>query len=311
MAITDVEGVRVGHAHDLRARTGATMVLFDEAWEAVCDARGGWPGTFDADSIGRGMTFARKNAVFLAGGDIYGFDTAAGVRRFLLEKGEATATGVGTMPGIGGAVIYDLGYSDFEGVDRAKLGYEASAAARSGHVAEGSVGGGTGATVGKFLEGARPAKGGVGTSSRRVSDLVVGAIMVCNAVGNVHDPLTGELIAAGTRDGKPVTMDEALEELWRGKGQGLKATTIGVVAISVPLPRDQLWRVALVAHDGLALAVRPTHMATDGDALFALCPPSSPRALSPDELDVVCHIATRAVGDAIVRGVRAARGRER
>lgn len=311
MSITQVPGVRVGHAQDAKERSGVTVVVLDEPWEAVCDARGGWPGTFDADSSGRGMTFARKNAIFLSGGDIYGFDSSIGVRRYLIDKGLATRTGVGTMPATGGAVIYDLDYADVEKVDYPALAYEACAAARDGPVKEGSVGGGTGATVGKFLNGATAAKGGVGSSARVVGDVRVGAVAICNAVGNVHDPATGEPIATARRRGKAIGIDDVLGELLEGGRMRSKATTIGVVATNVPLPRDQLWRMALVAHDGLALAVRPAHMATDGDTLFGLCPAGATGPLSPDELDVVCYLATQAVAVAILRGVLAAQGKTR
>jgi L-aminopeptidase/D-esterase-like protein len=140
----------------------------------------------------------------------------------------------------------------------------------------------------------------------RAGRFTVGALTVCNAVGNVHDPETGEFIAGARRGTRALRMGDVLEEVLGGKGTESKATTIGVVATDAPLSRDQLWRLALVAHDGLTLAVRPAHLTTDGDAFFALTTNPRGDGLTPDEVDALCYMAVSTTAQAIVRGVMAA-----
>ena len=305
--LTAVPGVRVGHAQDSEARTGVTVARFDRPAEAVRDARGGWVGTFEGDALDLGRVYTKRHAIFLTGGDIYGYDAARGIRAFLLERGIAHYRRPGEEPSISGANIYDLDFADTRNVSYEHLGRVACEAAARRPVAQGNVGAGTGATVGKLAVDGGSTKGGVGSAAMMVGPVVVGAVVVVNAVGNVHDPATGELLA-GTRrrGGGTYTMDDLLARYLRVRGSRGRATTIGIVATNVAVPRESLQRMASIAHNGIALAVRPAAMATDGDTLFGVSTERLRRRVNSNVLDALCHMATQAVARSIVNAVRAA-----
>ncbi|HKZ98202.1 MAG TPA: P1 family peptidase, partial [Thermoplasmata archaeon] len=259
--LTSIRGVRVGHATDLAHRTGTTVVLVDPPAVAFADHRGGWPGSYDTAASDLGKTFLERHAFFLTGGDIYGYDAAIGIRRFLLERGLAEPSGGGRMPAIMGTNIYDLDFASVEGADFADLGYRACVAASSRPVAQGSLGAGMGATVGPFLED-DPAlvgtKGGLGSSAARVGPWAVGALAVSNCVGNVFDSKVGRTIAGAHRRGSRrfVEMDDMLDAYMRGS-KARSGTTIAVLGTDAPVDHEQLARIVELAHDGIALAVRP------------------------------------------------------
>jgi L-aminopeptidase/D-esterase-like protein len=307
-SITAVEGLRVGHAERRGAMTGCTVVLLSPPAEVACEARGGWPGTYDTDSIGVGKNFLSKHAIFLTGGDVFGFDCAVGIRKFLLERGEAQLKGSGTLPGVVGANIYDLEFARIEGVRYDELGYEACAAASSAPVREGNYGAGIGATVGKFRGFSWGCKGGCGSAAWSLADgLVVGAIVVTNALGNVVDPVTNRTIAgARGKHGRFVEFEDHLDEFLLSSRSG--NTTIGVVATNARLSHEQLIRMAQVAHDGLAISIRPVHTMHDGDTIFATSTGRWNRAGRTDAMvDVVGYLVTKLVAEAVVRGVKSAR----
>ncbi|MEM0270936.1 MAG: P1 family peptidase [Thermoprotei archaeon] len=302
--ITSVGGIRVGHAHSEEARTGVSVVLFDSDFPVAYEARGGWPGTYDTDSISVAKTFIRKHAIFLTGGDVFGFDCAIGIRNFLVEQGVCAKQGAGKLPGIVGANIYDLEYADISKANFVKLGYEACRNASSGPVKEGSVGAGRGATVGKFRGMTYASKGGLGSSSLELPyNIRVGAIVVTNSVGNIVDYRTG-MVVTGSRlnDGAYALFEEHVEEYL---GRGLRSTTIGVVATNVQLTHEELIKVAQLAHDGLAMSVRPAHLTTDGDTIFAV---STGRERPPVEsrfiVDSVGYAASICIAEAVLRSVK-------
>lgn len=310
--LTSIRGVRVGHATDLRRRTGTTVVLVDPPAIAFADHRGGWPGGYDTPASNLGKTFIERHAFFLSGGDIYGYDGAVGIRRYLLEKGLAHPSEPGRMPGIMGTVIYDLDFADVVGTDYAELGYQACLAATTKPVAQGTIGAGTGATVGPFLEDdprVEGTKGGIGSSAARVGPWTVGALAVSNCVGNVYDPFEGRTFAGAHHRDSPefLEMDDLLDEYLRGS-QHRAGTTIAVVGTDAPLDHEQLARVVELAHDGIALAVRPAHMSTDGDTVlgFTRARPGRTR-VDWRGLDAVHHVAVRELARAIVSSVRSAR----
>jgi L-aminopeptidase/D-esterase-like protein len=307
--ITKVEGVKVGHAQDINARTGCTVVIFDNETDVACDARGGWPGTYDTDSIGIGKTFVKKHAVFLTGGDVFGLDVATGVRRFLIEQGLAARKGSGKLPGIVGANIYDVEFADTEDVNYQELGYAASAAATNMPAEEGNVGAGTGATVGKFLGRSLACKGGVGSDAIMLSNgIIVGSIVITNAVGNIYDSEECRLIAGARGEKSMIVPFEEIAADYVHRAAPKHNTTIGVVATNVDLSHEELIRVAQVAHDGLAISIRPAHMTIDGDTIFA----ASTARLSGfrgnhNAVDTVAFLSGKCVAQAVVRSVRAAR----
>src|SRR5207245_1168912 len=268
-ALTAIRGVRVGHAQDLRRRTGTTVVLLEPPAMAFADARGGWPGTYDTAASDLGKTFIERHALLLTGGDVYGFDAVRGIRRFLLERKLASWSGGGKMPAIMGTNIYDLGFADVQGLDYTDLGYSACTAASAKPVAQGNVGAGIGATVGPFFGSSGGTKGGLGSCAARAGPWAVGAIMVTNCVGNVYDPFENHTIGGTLRkDGVGfMEMDDVSDEYLR-RSTTRSGTTVGVVGTDAPLEHEQLARLVELAHDGIALAVRPAPMSTDGDTIL-------------------------------------------
>ncbi len=310
--LTALRGVRVGHAQDLERRTGTTVVLIDPPAMAYADTRGGWPGSFDTAASDLGKTFIERHALFLTGGDIYGYDASIGIRRYLLEKGLAKPRGGGQMPAIMGTNIYDVHFGPLRGRDYVALGERACRAARATPITQGTVGAGTGATVGPFFDrrGLSGTKGGLGSSAARIGPWTVGALMVTNCVGNVYDPFQGRTIAGTHRKGSKtfLEMDDLLED-YLGTSSTRFGTTIGVVGTDAPLDHEQLARLVELAHDGLALAIRPAHMSTDGDTILGFCTGRRrPKRLDHRAFDVLHHVAVREVAHAAVNAVRHATG---
>ncbi len=279
---------------------------------AFADMRGGWPGSFDSAASDLGKTFIDRHALFLTGGDIYGYDASIGIRRFLLSKGLAKPRGGGKMPAILGTNIYDVHFGPLEGRDYAAMGEQACRAASSGPVPQGTVGAGTGATVGPFFEGRglRGTKGGLGSSASRVGRWTVGAIVVTNCVGNVFDVAEGRTIAGTHRAGSRsfLEMDDVLDS-YLERSAVRYGTTIGVLGTDAPLDHEQLARLVELSHDGLALAIRPAHLSTDGDTILGFCTGRRPvRRLDHLAFDVLHHVAVREVARAATNAVRHATG---
>ena len=261
-SIADVDGVRVGHWSDEVALTGCTVVLPPDGTIASCEVRGGAPGTRSTDILQPGTVLEVAHAVVLTGGSAFGLATAGGVERFLEERGIGSEIGAVRVPTVPAAVIFDLGVGDPARRPGAEEGYLACAAA-STEIAEGRVGAGTGATVAKLWGPERAVPGGLGTWSVRDGDLVLGALFVVNAVGEVVGPngrvLAGPVLAAGER------REDLVERLRPGS-----ATTIGVVATNATLTKAEARRLASVANDALDVAIRPAHTLYDGDTVFTL-----------------------------------------
>jgi L-aminopeptidase/D-esterase-like protein len=307
--LTDVPGLRVGHFTDPRRPTGCTVVVAEAG--AVCgvDVRGGAPGTRETDLLDPVNSVQQVHAVVLSGGSAFGLDTATGVVRYLEEKGIGFPVSVGRVPIVPAAILYDLGIGDWTVRPDAKAGHEAARSASAGPVAEGSVGAGAGATVGKLFGTSLAMKGGIGTASVRLpSGAVVAALAAVNANGDVVDPGTGRALAGvRTRDGK--SLRGAVEALLAGETPGRpllgQNTTIGVVATNVTLTKTEATKVAQMAHDGLARAIRPVHTPWDGDALFALS--TGGVAIEQSAL-LVGTLAAETVARAVVRAALAATG---
>jgi L-aminopeptidase/D-esterase-like protein len=307
--LTDVAGLRVGHFTDRRRPTGCTVVVAEAGAVAGVDVRGGAPGTRETDLLEPENSVQQVHAVVLSGGSAFGLEAATGVVRYLEEKGIGFPVGVGKVPIVPAAILFDLGIGDWTIRPDAKAGYEAARAASTGPVAEGSVGAGAGATVGKLFGPRHAMKGGLGTASvRRPEGAVVAALVAVNASGDVLDPDTGRLLAGvRTRDGKGLrgAVDALLAGETPGRPFAGENTSIGVVATNVALTKAEAKKVAQMAHDGLARAIRPVHTPWDGDTLFAL----SAGALRLDEATlVVGALAAEAVARAVVRAVTTAAG---
>ncbi|OGS48506.1 MAG: hypothetical protein A3K68_00830 [Euryarchaeota archaeon RBG_16_68_13] len=309
--LTAIRGVRVGHAQDRKGTTGTTVVLLEPPAMAFADSRGGWPGSYDTAASNLGKTFVERHALFLTGGDVFGFDAAKGIQAYVIDRRLAKPRGAGSLPGVMGTNIYDLGFADVHGVDYAALGREACEAASSGPVPQGNVGAGSGATVGPFLDfkgHGTGTKGGLGASSARAGPWTVGALFVSNCVGNVFDPFEGQTIGGTLRKDRRgfLEMDDVLDAYLAGKPTRA-GTTIGVLGTDAPLDHEQLARIVELAHDGIALAVRPAHMSTDGDTILGFSTGTRPRTrVDHRALDVLAHVAVRETARAIVNAVRAA-----
>jgi L-aminopeptidase/D-esterase-like protein len=306
--LTDITGLRVGHFTDRRRPTGCTVVIAEKG--AVCgvDVRGGAPGSRETDLLDPINSVQVVHAVVLSGGSAFGLDAATGVVRHLEEKGVGFPTSAGPVPIVPAAILFDLGVGDPKIRPDAAAGYEAARTASPGPVAEGNVGAGAGATVGKFFGPQGAMRGGLGTASvRHAGGAVVAAMVAVNAVGDVVDPANGRIVA-GAR-GKDGRLRGVVASLLAGAAPGRplagQNTSIGVVATNVTLTKAEATKVAQMAHDGLALAVRPAHTPWDGDTLFAL----STGALAVEApAMLVGTLAVEAVARAVIRAVQAATG---
>jgi L-aminopeptidase/D-esterase-like protein len=309
-AITDVAGIRVGHASHMEAMTGCTVVLCPpEGAVGGVDQRGGAPGTRETDLLRPVHLVERVHAVLLAGGSAFGLDAAGGVVRWLEERGTGFDARVAKVPIVPAAILFDLDVGRADVRPDAAMGYAACEAATEGPVAEGRVGAGTGCTVGKVLGPGRASRSGLGTASADLGGgLVVGAVVAVNAFGDVVDPHTGEILAGaraltggGHADTLAVMKGLVGKTVLRFAGRG--HTVIGVVASNARLSKEETNKVAQMAHDGLARAVRPAHTMFDGDTLFALAT-GQKRA----DVNLVGAYAAEVVAEAIVRAVRTANG---
>ena len=306
--LCDVPGVFVGHATDLTGATGCTAVLFEPAGGAIVgvDVRGSSPGTRETDRLNPAGTVRGTHALLLTGGSAFGLAAADGVVRFLEERGVGLDVGVARIPLVSAAVIFDLVVGHPDARPDAAMGYEAASSAKGGDFAQGTVGAGTGATVGKVLGMDRAMKGGVGSASIHLDGgLVVGALSVVNAFGHVRDARTGGVLA-GPRleDGR---LGDTVELLLEARMRWGENTTLGIVATNARLTKPQATKVAQMAHDGLARAVEPVHTSVDGDVVFAASVADADTGKNAPP-DVVGVWGARAMQEAIVRGVRAAVG---
>jgi L-aminopeptidase/D-esterase-like protein len=315
-AITDVSGIRVGHAQDDEALTGCTVVLCEGGAVGGVDQRGGAPGTRETDLLRPMHLVQRVHAVLLAGGSAFGLDAAAGVMRYLEEQRIGFDARVARVPIVPAAILFDLEVGQGSVRPDAEMGYRACLNAASDPPAEGNAGAGTGATVGKILGMGQAMKGGLGTASIAVgAGVVVGAIVAVNAFGDVVDPESGAIVAGARcadvgplHIGAPGYFADTLHVMRGLVGRSTMAiarrshTVIGVVASNARLGKEETNKVAQMAHDGLARAIRPAHTMFDGDTIIALST-GKRRA----DVNIVGAYAAEAMAQAIVRAVRAAR----
>ncbi|MBN1135119.1 MAG: P1 family peptidase, partial [Anaerolineae bacterium] len=305
-AITDVPGIKVGHAQDKEALTGCTVILCEAGAVGGVDQRGGAPGTRETDLLRPMHLVDRVHAVVLAGGSAFGLDAASGVVRYLEERGVGFEAGVARVPIVPAAVLFDLDVGRADVRPDAAMGYQACLNAGAGPPAEGNVGAGTGARVGNVLGTGQAMKAGIGTAGLEIAaGLIVGAIVAVNAFGDVVDPDSGRIVAGvrSPQGGLAGTLD--VLRMLAGQVRGGFAggnTVVGVVATNARLTKEGANKAAQMAHDGLARAIRPAHTMFDGDTIFSL-------ATGELEADpsVVGAFAAEALAQAIVRAARAAR----
>ena len=267
--ITAIEGILVGHWTNEEAKTGCTAVLCPNGAVAGVDVRGAAPGTRETDLLRGYNAVERIHAVMLCGGSAYGLDAAAGAMQYLEERGIGVEVGVGVVPIVPAAVIFDLAVGSASVRPGKAEGYSACMAASNQPPLSGRIGAGTGATVGKSFGFPFASPGGIGSSCIALpGGVLVCALAVVNAVGDIYDHHTGKLLAAAQKDGVLIPCMEHLHEL----SQMLVGsnTTLGIIATNAALTREQANKVASIAHDGLVLSIRPVHTSMDGDTIFAL-----------------------------------------
>ena len=306
-SITRVAGIEVGHFTDTRRPTGCSVVIARAGAVAGVDVRGAAPGTRETDLLHPSNLVDRAHAILLAGGSAWGLDAAAGVMRWLEEQGIGLDVRFGLVPIVPAAVLFDLPVGDARIRPDAQAGYLACQAASRQPAAQGNVGAGAGALVGKLFGLARAMRGGIGSASVTLDGVTVGALVACNALGDVIDPDTAQVIAgARTADGKAllnirraILAGEMPQPLLAGTN-----TTIGVIATDAILTKAQAHRLAQVAHDGLARSINPVHTLSDGDALFTLGTGQSGKTAG---MMVLGTLAAEVTARAVVRAIRAAR----
>ena len=315
-AITDIPGIEIGQAQDDEALTGCTVILCRKGAVGGVDVRGSAPGTRETDLLNPINLVDKVHAVVLAGGSAFGLDAAAGVMKYLSEQKIGYGLGSARVPIVPAAILFDLGLGKSSRHPDSEMGYAAVSTAHAGPITEGNVGAGTGASVGKIFGLAGAMKSGLGTTSIGIGGgVMVGAIVAVNAFGDVLDPSTGQIIA-GARPAKlgPVKLGgsdqfaDTLDVMRTFAGRTILSlatggnTVIAVVATNARFNKAQVTKVAQMAHDGLARAVRPAHTMLDGDTIFALA-----TGQKKADVSIVGAFAAEALAQAIVRAVQAAK----
>ena len=304
--LTAVPGITVGHVTLAERPTGCTVILATPAAIAGVDVRGAAPGTRETDLLSPINTIDRVNAIVLAGGSAFGLDAASGTVRWLDERGAGYETSVARVPLVPSAILFDLGVGDPKIRPTADCGYRAAAAASAEPVTEGSVGAGSGATVGKMRGLSHAMKGGVGTAAVALpTGLIVAALVAVNAYGDVIDPATGVVVAGvRTEDGRSLAdARRLLRDSRPAPPPAAENTTLAVIATNARLTKPQAAKLAQMAHDGFARAISPVHTPADGDTVFAL---ATAGRTEPDDLLLVGALAADVTAEAILRAVRAA-----
>jgi L-aminopeptidase/D-esterase-like protein len=274
-AITDVAGIEVGHYAEKPFLTGTTVILARQGAVGAADVRGSAPGTRETDLLNPINLVEKVHAIVLSGGSAYGLATADGVTQCLEEQGIGFPVGGGhVVPIVPAAILYDLGRcgTDFKKRPDAKYGLSACKAAARGPVAQGNVGAGTGARAGGL-------KGGIGTASIDLGNgVMVGAIIAVNSFGSTVNLQTGKLYGAFLEIGNEFgilqrpksSLNKSQHMIAWNESDFVKNTTIAIVATNVELTKAQALKIAQMAHDGMARAIRPVHTMFDGDTIFAL-----------------------------------------
>ena len=304
IGIMEVGGFRVGHAQDLDAATGCTVILCDRMSPAGLDVRGGGPASRESQILSPVAAAEGINAVLLSGGSAFGLDAAGGVQKYLEERDIGFETGVARVPLVSQSCLFDLGVGRKDVRPGAAMAYAACENAGYDAPAQGNAGAGTGCSVGKYRGMERAMKSGFGTYALQAGTLKVGALVAVNALGDVCGP-DGQPIAGllnEEKTGLSSTLEELLQDVDLAAGLPGGNTTLGVVVTNARLDKTRLTKVAGMAHNGYARAIRPVHTTADGDSIYALS-----LGELPGDVNVVGVMAAQAMERAIVRAVQSAR----
>lgn len=304
IGIMEVGGFRVGHAQDLEAATGCTVILCDRMSPAGLDVRGGGPASRESQILNPVAAAEGINAVLLSGGSAFGLDAAGGVQRYLEQRDIGFDVGVTKVPLVSQSCLFDLTVGRKDVRPTAKMAYEACENASYDAPAEGNVGAGTGCSIGKYRGMDRAMKSGFGTCAFQVGALKVGALVAVNALGDVYGP-DGRQVAGllnQEKTGLSSTLEEMFSEVTLAENLFAGNTTLGVVVTNAKFQKTQLCKIAGMTHNGYARAIRPVHTTADGDSIYAL-------SLGDvrSDLNVVGALAAKAMEQAILRAVQAAK----
>lgn len=304
--LTAIGGIRVGHATDRVSRTGCTVVIFDLPTVGGIDVRGSNPGTKDTDLLRPMSAMPRIDAILLTGGSSFGLEAAFGVMRYLENLGRGHDVQVARIPIVPAAVIYDLAVGSAKVRPNIEMGLAACRAAHGGSVESGAVGAGTGARVGRLNGPDLASEGGIGTALVTLrGDVIVAALVVANAFGDVVDRGTGQILAGSrNREGEFInTYERQKEGVVTRSGFNFENTTLGIVSTNCRLTKTEANRMATIAQDGIARAVYPSHTSVDGDVVFAT---GSAEGKLRCPVDLLGSAAAEAIELAIIGAARSA-----
>ena len=298
----EIGGIRVGHAQDLKAATGCTVILSEEGATVGVEVRGGAPGTRETDLLNPVNLVQKVHAIILAGGSAFGLDAAAGVMQYLEERNVGFDVQVTKVPIVCGAVLFDLTVGDYRIRPDKAMGYQACLNVSSTECKQGTIGAGTGATVGKILGMGRAMKSGLGCYALEAEGLKVGALVAVNCLGDVVDPLSGKRLAGPLNEDMQTLADteEIMINSYSDKRNLFTGnTTIGVVVTNATFTKAQATKLASMAQNGYARTMRPAHSMYDGDTIFAM----STGCFQAD-LSVVGLLAARVIERAVIASVK-------
>jgi len=306
VSITDIKGVSVGHASDFEGLTGVTVILTPSGMTGGIDMSGFATSSRQIDALSASHIVPKVHAICITGGSAYGLDAASGVMDYLEERNSGFDVGVARIPIVPTAAIFDLRVGSAKRRPDKNMGYRACQQATDGKIAEGSVGVGTGATVGKFYGIEQAMKGGVGIAASTLNNgLVVGALVAVNAFGDIKDPISGRILAGARKAEKSMEFADTLGLMRKGVQRPISAfqnTTIGVIVTNAKLTKQNASAVAKIASNGLTKAISPGHTIYDGDIIFTL-------ASGEIEVDyyTVGLMAEEMLINAIIRGITTAK----
>ena len=304
MNLVDIPGIRLGNAQNLAAATGCTVILCPAGATAGVDVRGGAPGTRETDLLKPENLVDKIHGLMLAGGSAFGLDAASGVMRYLEENGFGFDVGVARVPIVPAAVLFDLPCGDARVRPDQAMGYQACINSENSPFLIGTIGAGAGATVGKVFGMERAMKGGLGAHCVKIGDLIVGAVVAVNCLGDVIDPATG-CIVAGAMQREPFRFLDSeaglLQQCDQTGNRFSGNTTIGAIISNANLTKAQATKVSSMAHDGYARTMRPAHTLLDGDTIFTL----SVGGVTAD-VSAVGVLAAKVMEQAVLAAVRSA-----
>lgn len=300
--ITEIEGIKIGHAQDMVGGTGCTAIICEKSATAGVDVRGSAPASRETELLKSVNMVSQIHCVMLSGGSAYGLSAADGAMRYLEERNIGFNVGVGVVPIVCGASLFDLVVGDSKCRPDSDMGYAACVNSAENQDLQGNVGAGTGASVGKYCGVERMMKGGLGTYAVQIGDVKCGAIVALNALGDVIDSDTQEMLAGLLNEDKTdmiKTTDVMFDKISKDVDVFSGNTTLGCIITNAKLNKPQCNKLASIAHNGYAKAISPVHTSADGDSIFAMA--TGDVDVNPDALGALAtHVMAKAIANAVL-----------